>query len=430
LINKLKKIIEIIFSRSTRKFNVILGDFMKKQNKSIFVCELFYPDTQATSILFSPLIASLVNEGREIEVLSGFGNASDVHNLSRSEIWENVPIKRCGARVNGKNGRIFRGISYVSFLLSVLIKIVFSTRKLNLIGVTNPPFLAWVLYLGCVLRGHTFTYVFLDLHPEGIIKLGMLKKSGIISRLWIWLNGIAYRKAKNIGVLGRDMIPILEENYQIDESKIFYFPHWSAVEVEAPKAFKDSDFVRKLGLSDKFVVQYSGNMGLWHDMNAFVQAAKSLEGYPDICFLFIGGGLKKDEALKLSQGMNVSNIVWHDFVPIAELTDSLSASHVSLISLKEGLSGVAVPCKLYGILSSGRCVLAQVPSNSEVAMTVLENNCGFVVDPGDSQGLAAKVLELRNDREKTLKFGGNSFLSYKEKYRISNAKDTFIKHVF
>jgi glycosyltransferase involved in cell wall biosynthesis len=270
----------------------------------------------------------------------------------------------------------------------------------------------------------------LDLHPEGIIKLGMLKKSGLISRIWTWLNGVAYRKAGKIGVLGRDMIPILEENYQIDANRIFYFPHWSAVEVEVPKTFENSDLVRKLNLSDKFVVQYSGNMGLWHDMNAFVHAAKLLEDYADICFLFIGGGLKKDEALKLSQSMNISNIVWHDFVPIGQLTDSLSASHVSLISLKEGLSGVAVPCKLYGILSSGRCVLAQVPSNSEVSMTVLESNCGVVVEPGDFEGLAAKILELRNDPEKTLKFGCNSFLSYKEKYRLSNAQATFIKHVF
>jgi len=401
-----------------------------EKNKNVFVSHVFYPDSQATSILFSPLIVNLVNDGIQIEVLAGYGDASDVHNVARTELWKNVRIKRCGARVNGKSGWMFRGISYLSFLLSVLIKIVFSKQKLNLIGVTNPPFLAWALYVGCLLRGHTFTYIFLDLHPEGIIKLGMLKKSSFITRLWVWLNGIAYRKAVKVGVLGRDMIPILRENYKILENKFFYFPHWSATEIETPKAFKDSDFVRKLNLSNKFVVQYSGNMGLWHDMNCFVRAAKLLEEYSDICFLFVGGGLKKDEAMKLSRTLNVCNIVWHDFVPIDELNDSLSASHVALISLNKGLSGVAVPCKLYGILSSGRCVLAQVPSDSEVAMTVLEDSCGFVVEPGDSNGLAAKVLELRNDREKTLKFGANSFSSYKEKYRLSNAKDTFTRHMF
>ena len=94
------------------------------------------------------------------------------------------------------------------------------------------------------------------------------------------------------------------------------------------------------------MVQYSGNMGLWHDIENFVLAAKRLEEKPHIQFVFIGGGRRRNQAELLASELGCANIQWHDFVKLEDLSESLAACHVSLISLRAGLEGVAVPCKL------------------------------------------------------------------------------------
>ena len=89
-------------------------------------------------------------------------------------------------------------------------------------------------------------------------------------------------------------------------------------------------------------------------------AAKKLEGEKHIQFVFIGDGRRKNEAKELASVLRCKNVQWHEFVELEDLPESLAACHVSLISLHSDLEGVAVPCKLYGILASGRAVVAQV----------------------------------------------------------------------
>jgi colanic acid biosynthesis glycosyl transferase WcaI len=159
-------------------------------------------------------------------------------------------------------------------------------------------------------------------------------------------------------------------------------------------------------------------MGLWHDIDSFVQAAGELKTNSDIQFLFIGNGIRQKQAQKLAQDLELDNIIWMDFLPQEELDTSLTCCHVALISLNSGLEGIAVPCKLYGILASGRPIIAQVPEESEVAYVVKEENCGFVIPPGNTQELAQRILELAGNRPLAREMGLRSFEAYKSKYTI------------
>ena len=108
-------------------------------------------------------------------------------------------------------------------------------------------------------------------------------------------------------------------------------------------------------------------------------------------------------------------------VPFEDLKHSLAACHVSLVSLSAGLEGVAVPCKLYGILASGRAVVAQVPEKSEVAMCVQENKCGVVTPPGNVDHLKNMLLYLKGNTKITKGMGDNAFTAYQEYYTLHTA---------
>jgi len=367
-------------------------------NKSlIFSCQLYYPDSQSTSQLFTAVMEGLALRGHEVKVFCGFPNGAYKNKIPRYEICNGVVIERLGLRLSSKRSFINRALSYTSYMACLLPKLILTNGDCRFFAVTNPPFLAWILSMACLINRKKFIFMFLDLHPEGLIALGALPEKTWYVRLWKYLNGLSYRRAEKLFVLGRDMIPILSRNYRLERSIFRYIPHWSASESKSPISFSESKFPKIWGVSDSFVVQYSGNMGLWHDVDTFVRAAKILELHKEIQFVFVGDGIRKEKAINLSREINVQNIHWKEFVPLNELSESLAGCHLALISLNKNLEGVAVPSKLYGILASGRPVIAQVPQKSEVAITVLENGCGVVVEPGDAKGLADVIYRLSRD---------------------------------
>lgn len=397
-------------------------------NTLIVVCQVFYPDPTSTSQLFTDLLQEVVKEGMEIEVLCGYPPMAqkEKNTIPAQENLNGIKIVRCGLPIRTKSNLWLRGLSYGAFLLHTGWKLLFSSAKTEIFAVTNPPFLAHLLYLIFLIKRNTYSYMFLDLHPEGLIALESLSSNTLLVRLWKKLNHLAYHKARKLAVLGRDMIPLLQENYQLAAEQFSYIPHWSGAAIPFPIPFTESTYAKKLNLQSKFVVQYSGNMGLWHDIDIFVRVAEELKAVTEIQFLFIGNGIRRTQAENLAKEKQLSNILWLDFVPQSELKQSLACCHVALISLREKLEGVAVPSKLYGILASGRAILAQVPQSSEIALVVEEEECGKVIPPQDVDALSQAIRELARSPKTALQMGENGFRAYQQKYTLQQATKNFL----
>lgn len=403
---------------------------IKKKFPLIFCCQVYYPDEQSTSQLFTGIMEGLAARGFNIKVLCGYPSGHGNKKFLHREIHNGVSIERVGFQLTAKKNLLVRAFAYISYLIGVAPKLLFASNGAQIFAVTNPPFLAWICAFVSIFRQPPYIFMFLDVHPEGLVSLGKLSDSSWYVRLWKFFNKISYKKARKLLVLGRDMIPLLSTEYNLPASRFRYIPHWSAAEVKKPIPFNASKFPAIWGLEDSFVIQYSGNMGLWHDIDTFVRAAKLLEHHKNIKFVFIGGGIRRNKAMQLANELGATNIYWEDFVPLSELSESLAGCHLALISLNKGLEGVAVPCKLYGILASGRPTIAQVPSDSEVAMCVLENNCGVVITPGDAEGLADAIYRLSGDRFLVDAMSAAAFSAYSEYYQIDGAVNAFEEELF
>ncbi len=398
---------------------------MKDNKKILFLCQVFYPDSTSTSQLFTSMFADMVKEGIEIEVLCSFpsGDPSKA-GLPRREVHQGVSIRRFGLRIDHKKSIVHRILAYLGYMIPLAITLLFRRQPGIVFGVTNPPFVAQILYLVSLVRRMPYQYMILDQYPESLIALGM-KRSSISARVWMWGNRLAYQKAEKIIVLGRDMTTMLVENYDIDRERIVYIPHWSAVEAPDPLPVAESEMVDRLGLRDKVIFQYSGNMGMWHDIDILVRAAKEVEDDERIHFLLVGNGARLANAKELSEKLGCKNITWHPFVPLSEVRASLSSCHVAIISLRAGFEGVAVPSKLYGILMSGRGIIAQVPAQTETSLQVEEDDCGIAVLPDDLEGLVGAIRELAGDPDRVARLGQNAFKAYKAKYTEAQAIDAF-----
>jgi colanic acid biosynthesis glycosyl transferase WcaI len=395
----------------------------------VFLSQVFYPDIQSNGQLFPGVLVELVRRGCRVDVICGYpvlqaGDARPVK-APRHELYHGVSIHRVGFCFNYKRHLGLRALHYGAYLLGALVKLV-QLRGADLIfAVTNPPFTPVFLWLWRWLLGCRYQLMLLDLFPEGLTAMGAWSERHPAVRLWAWANQHAYARAERVWVIGRDMADLVNRRYSLPEAHVGVFPLWGTYDPQLCKPADQTELWRQLNLDGHFVVQYSGNMGLWHDIDTLVRAARLLNQECHIQFLFVGGGKRREPALQLAQELEVTNIRWLPFQPSDQLHDSLSCCHLAVISLRQGLAGIAVPCKLYGILASGRGILALVDPQSEVARVVNEERCGVVLPPDDHELLAAKIRELSRQPELVADMGRRAYQAYVRKYTPAAAVSRF-----
>lgn len=394
----------------------------------VFVCLVYSPDSSATSLLFTDLFSHMAASGRAVTVLCGFptkGSAGQLRSIPRRETIGGVDVVRCGLRVLGKRTILMRLLVYLSFLLHAGWKLMRGYRGSRLVGGTDPPFTPVGLYFLSLLRRRSYDVILLDLYPDGLVALGRLRDFSWITRAWRALNRLSYARANRLIVIGRDMIPLLERRYGVPRNRPIYIPHWATSEIDRQADVGTGSLLVELNLQHKFVVQYSGNMGLWHDIETLVQAAIELRENENIHFLFIGDGMRRPAAQSLAEAHGLTNITWLDLLPRERLTETLTSCNAALISFRAGLEGVAVPSKLYGILASGTPVIAQVPEQSEVARVIREESCGTVVPPDDAPALAEAIRLLATNPSMIAHMKARAWEAYRRKYTIAHAAESF-----
>ena len=436
------------------------------------VTQVYYPDQQATSQLLSALATALAAqttgddesdhddlnpsileveveeqsqrcrteiEPRHVRVLCGYpsrARGEAQRRLSKTELHQGVEIIRGGVRINAKRSLVHRAVAYLTFLTWLTFQLLFKTPQSHrVLVVTNPPFAPLIVW-GCAqirrLWGSSYSYLILlhDLYPDGLIALEKLKRETWWVRAWMRLNRAALSRAQRVITLGRDMSTHCHKVYQIPHAQMTTVTNWSPVEwsVEQYRAPHETQLFQHLPEHARrngvMLVQYSGNMGLWHNIDNLVHTASLLTDAP-IHFVMIGEGRRKAAAQELSIQLGLSNMTWLPFQPLDTLTDSLQCSHLSLVSQRSEVLGVMVPSKLYGVLASGRAVIAQVPAESEVAYTVTEHHCGVVLESAQPELLARLLRKLSSQMTDVLHMGVAAREAYHQHYAYARAVQNF-----
>lgn len=390
------------------------------------VSQVFYPDEQATSQLFTDLLVRLAEKGLKIRVVTGFTGRPSGRPSPKREVYQGVEIHRTGFQFDYKRGYIRRALHYLLFLCGGTIALWKLRHRTLVVAVTNPPVTPVWLWLLSKLFVKDYGLILLDVYPDGLVALGSVREGSLLARLWRWANRRALQNAKQVVVLGRDMAELVYQRYGVARERVIYIPHWSSFVADKIPPTEQTRLFLRLGLNGKFIVQYSGNMGLWHEMGIIVRAAALLRAHGDIHFLMIGGGMRKKEAVALAEELNLQNIAWLPLQEKESLVDSLCCSHVALISQREGTTGVAVPCKLYGILASGRALIAMVPKGSEIDRVIGEEQCGVALNAARPEDLADAILELSRNSERLHAFGKNAYAAYQTKYSIATAVERYM----
>ena len=99
---------------------------------------------------------------------------------------------------------------------------------------------------------------------------------------------------------------------------------------------------------------------------------------------------------------------YYDYVPRADIGLSLGAADVHLMTVKEGMEGMIVPSKLFGVMAAGKPSLYVGSPESEIARIITETASGMCFAEGDSAGLAEAIRSLASDSIGRKRMGKNA----------------------
>jgi glycosyltransferase involved in cell wall biosynthesis len=376
----------------------------------IVINRYFFPDQSATSQLLSDLTFYFATAGIETHVITSRQLYDDPHQqLPASEIVGGVFIHRVATTKFGRSGLPGRALDYLSFYRAAdrsMQELV--ERGDALIAMTDPP-LCSVLALRVARKKRADLINWLqDIYPEIAVELGVpLLRGTIAISASCWRDRSLKSAAMNV-VVGQSMADRLMK-FGVKPEQIRVIHNWTD-DAEIIPISPEQNQLRKLwGLEGKFVVGYSGNLGRAHEFDTILAASERLRHDPRIIFLVIGSGHRNDQLAKLVQSRGlISQFRFLPYQERAQLKYSLAAADLHWLSLKPALEGLIVPSKFYGIAAAGRPTIAITAADGEIANLVRVNNCGRVIEPGDSEKLAATILELSRSPEQLTTMGRNA----------------------
>lgn len=401
----------------------------------IVLNQFFYPDHSATSQLMTALTEGLAKHGVKVTALASRGSYNGGPTFAAREVYRGVQIERVWATSFGKQHLWGRLSDYVTFYLGAFWKLLTlplpKDEAAVVMALTTPPLIGLVALVVGRWRGMRFITLQQDLYPDVAVALGALPERGVLTRLLEWLTHLMLQRADRIIVLSECMLErIVAKLGAATVARIDVIHNWADGAEITPLEGAKTGFFAKRQLPDlgaKFVVLFSGNLGLVNEFITVLEAARLLRARRDIAFVFVGAGARANEISQFVNQHGLENIVTLPYQPRAELSRTLGAGDVLLLTLGAGLAGLSVPSKAYSYLAAGRPLLFVGDGRSSTARLINEHNCGAALANGESAQLAETISAWAADAALVKAMGSRARALFEQQYDQPHALKAYLR---
>lgn len=252
-----------------------------------------------------------------------------------------------------------------------------------------------------------FVYNLQDIFPDSLVNNGLTKKGSILWKIGRVIENFTYRNADKIIVISEDF----KRNIMakgVPEEKIEVVYNWvdenAVVSVEREK----NELFDKYGIGrEKFILSYSGNLGLSQNIDLLLEVMKELQlEKPEIHLVLVGDGAYRKQAEEIVKRDSLKNVSMIPFQPYEDISKVFSLGDAGLVISKPGTGYASVPSKTWSIMSASRPVLANFDEN-ELKDIVEKNECGLFTVAGDKDAFKQAIFTLFNNREMCIRMGKN-----------------------
>lgn len=318
------------------------------------------------------------------------------------------------------------------FKLWSMIRFAIRTRKLSteLLGLPDhilvssmpifPVITGW--YLKKKLKAKKLFFEIRDLWPLTPMYLKGYSKWHPIVLVMAWVEKFGYRKADAIVSLLPNAYKYID-NISKDPSKYHWIPNGIDEELLVNESLPQ-DIIDSIP-KDKFVIGYTGTMGMANALEYLIDCSILLKDQTDIHFVLVGDGYLKEELQKRVEGNQ--NVTFVSKINKNQVQEMLSLFSVCFVGRNN------TPLFDYGVSSNKffDYMLAKKPvisSSNKIKDPVELSGCGFVVEPESPEAIKEAVIKLQKmTNEEREEFGQKGYDYVKQFHNFDYLSNLYIK---
>lgn len=327
-----------------------------EKKKLLIYAHYYIPDTASTGQILRELAEGMLDKF-DITVIcvvpSYLGTIEEKYKTQkyyREEI-NGVKVLRIRVPEFSKTNKVSRVKNILSYFFGAMAA-TFKVGKMDyVLSISQPPILGGLLGVwGKWVKHAKYIYNIQDFNPEQVLAVGY-SKNKFITGLMMVLDKFSCRQSDLIITVGRDLVETVEKRFKgknvpktvminnwIDEKEIYPLEENN----EKVVAFK-----KKYGLDGKFVIMYSGNIGLYYDLENLIKVIGKFKNEKNVAFAFVGAGSVLDKLKEYKKKERLENVVFIPYQPKEELIYSLNAGDVHWCVNAKGIKGVSCPSNVY-----------------------------------------------------------------------------------
>lgn len=372
---------------------------MDNNKKKILIYAHYYaPDVASTGQILKELAEGILDTF-DVTVICVVPSYEGTINLEYKiqkyykEVINGVKVFRIRVPEFVKTNKKSRIKNIVSYFFGAILA-TFKVGNIDYVfSISQPPILGGLLGVwGKWIKHAKFIYNIQDFNPEQIMAVGYTKNK-LITGIMMILDKFSCCQSNLIITVGRDLIETLKIRFKgkklpravvinnwIDEKQIY------PIESNHPKI---TEFKEKYGLNGKFIIMYSGNIGLYYDLENLMKVIQKFK--PDtktsdgreVAFAFVGNGSVLNKLIEYKKQKHMENVIFIPYQDKNELVYSLNAGDVHWCVNSKGIKGISCPSKYYGLAACAKPLLAVLERGSEIGSIIEETNGGLICEPRD-----------------------------------------------
>jgi glycosyltransferase involved in cell wall biosynthesis len=385
--------------------------------KKILIVSALFPPEPVVSASLSYDIASELSERNEVTVLCPIPSRPNGMKFTEN-VNLNYPfvLRRVKSYISNKSTIYSRFRESHSFGLQTAKFINLNHKNIDLIYMNTWPLLAQ-LYTVYIAKKNSIPVVthIQDIYPESLTqKLPLVGK--VLNKMLLPIDKFIAKNSRSLITISHGMKELLVKSRSLPSDKVLVAFNWQD---ENKFAVNAEQLPEK---EELFTFMFLGSVNILANIESVILAFKNanLKG----CRLVIAGeGPEKNNLMNLVEKNNIDNVLFLSFnskdVGIVQ-----STSDVLVLSLKQGASSLAFPSKIPAYMFSSRPILAYVDIPSDIANTIKDANCGWVVQSGNMNELLdcmTKIVSIEKTALRNMGQGGKEY-AHEHLSRSANLK--------
>lgn len=392
---------------------------MKDTNKKklLIYAHYYIPDVASTGQIIKELAEGMLDTF-DITVIcvvpSYTGKIEEKYKKQKyyKESINGVNIIRIRVPEFTKSNKVSRIKNIISYFFGAILATFKAGKQDYIFSISQPPILGGILgVIGKWIKHAKYIYNIQDFNPEQTMAV-KYSKSKFITNLMMLFDKYSCRKSDLIITVGRDLIETVNNRFSNNKiPKTVLINNWID-EKEIYPLEKDNEkvqqFKKKYNLENKFIIMYSGNIGLYYDLENIFKVIEKIKpetntnDNKEVVFAFIGDGTVLNQLKEYKEEKKMENVVFIPYQDKKDLIYSLNAADVHFCVNAKGIKGVSCPSKYYGIAAAGKPILGVLEENTEIRLLIEETNGGLISNPEDYNSLENNInwfIEKANSEE-------------------------------